>query len=159
MGSRSGCVGLPRSPLTLAARQYRRSPIWWLSWPRALTAAFIAQGFYDYESGFGEGAAFRDGNGVGWAVPRSVDGDHVVAYPLRRRTELAMSPTSRLLLSLPREHRTWLRHQREGTLDVASEPINIQKHAILHPISICAPGVPNSPCPACPSRTMIQPLC
>ena len=101
------------------------------------------QGFFDPVSGFGEGCAFTDGGKKGIAIPRAVSSDNVNVQVrlLRERKALSDMAVPRRLLQLPREHRAWLRHQHEVTIDFTlGALITIPKSAIHKPIFICAPG-------------------
>ena len=102
------------------------------------------RGFYDPVSGFGEGCAYRasaDGrSNEGYAIPLVDMGTEFEAQPLRDRRGLTDNAVARRLLAQPREHRAWLRHQHELTIDTASAPIRIAKSAVTRPISLCAPG-------------------
>ena len=100
------------------------------------------RGFYDPVSGFGEGCAYQlsAGGREGHAIPLVDAGAEIIAQPLRDRRGLTDDAVARRFLAQPREHRAWLRHQHELTIDAASAPIRITKSAVTRPISICAPG-------------------
>ena len=126
-----------------------------------------AKGFYDPESGFGEGCAYNVGLGQQLCIPTgrklTAAGNVVTAVPLRGRNEcrgaLGENATTFLGMAaglgggLPRDNRPWLRHQHEVTIDVSGvtligdnqyviqpDVLEIPIEAIIKPISVCAPG-------------------